>query len=182
LEGEPFARRLYVHIVGRDGIMSTGVNVAAADGVGVMSWLACRVSSHVCALPLTGIIETMRPLPIEAFPRAPSFVSGLAVIRGAPTPVVDMRALMGEAAGSVGRLVAVKIKERVVALAVDAVIGVHHLSTTRATALPPLLKNVAGDAVSAVSVRDAELLLFFESARIFPPGLLDGLMSERAAP
>jgi purine-binding chemotaxis protein CheW len=132
----------------------------------------------------------MRPLPLEAFPRAPAFVAGLAVIRGAPTPVVDMRILMGESRGSAGgstagRFITVRIGERtgehIVALAVDAVLGVHQLAGTQVMDLPPLLKSVAGETISAVTSRDTELLLFFETARIFPPGLLETLTKERAA-
>jgi purine-binding chemotaxis protein CheW len=154
--------------------------LSAKKKVGDVSWLACRTASHVCALPLTDVIETMRPLPFEAFPRAPDFVAGLAVIRGVPTPVVSMRALMGEPPGPAGRFVTARINERVVALAVDEVLGVHQLNITQIIGLPPLLKNVAGETISAVTSRDAELLLFFETARIFPPGLVEGLTRERA--
>ncbi len=123
----------------------------------------------------------MRPLPLEAFPNAPPFVAGLTVIRGAPTPVVDMRALMGEPRGRAHRFVTVRINERVVALAFDGVLGIHSLAARDVTGLPPLLKGVAGETLSAVSARDTGLLLFFEASRIFPPGLIDVLISEEHA-
>ncbi len=145
------------------------------------SWLACQTAGHVCALPLGGIVETMRPLPVEAFPKAPAFVAGMAIIRGEPTPVVDMRALMGEPAAASGRFVTVKIGRRVVALAFDTILGVHRLNKTRATDLPPLLKSVADDTISQVTTRDTALFMFFESSRIFPPGLIENLMLEKAA-
>jgi len=158
-----------------------GAKVTAKKSVSAVSWLACRIASHICAMPLTSIIETMRPLPCEAFPRAPDFVAGLAVIRGAPTPVASMRSLMGEPPGPSGRFVTVRITERVVALAVDEVLGVLQLNTARTTELPPLLRNIAGDTISAVTSRDADLMLFFEAARIFPPGIVGELTREYAA-
>jgi purine-binding chemotaxis protein CheW len=157
------------------------MNVTARKSVSAASWLTCRIASHVCAMPLTSIIETMRPLPFEAFPGAPDFVAGLAVIRGVPTPVVSMRALMGEPPGPAGRFVTVRIRERVAALAVDEVLGVLQLNTARTTDLPPLLRNVAGNTISAVTSRDADLMLFFETARIFPPGTIEALTGEHAA-
>jgi purine-binding chemotaxis protein CheW len=135
------------------------------------SWLACHVAAHVCALPLTGIIETMRPLPVEAFPKAPIFVAGVAIIRGMPIPVVDMRALMGEPSVPAGRYVTVKTGNQVVALAFDAVVGVHRVDAAQVTELPPLLKAVAGEAISQVGARDAELLIFLETSRLLPPAV-----------
>ncbi len=151
------------------------------------AWLACRSAAHICALPLAAVTETMRPLPYEPFPKAPPFVSGIAIIRGVPTPVVDMRALMGEqpltsvGSAAAGRFVTVKINSRAVALAFDAVLGVHNLSAGHVIGLPPLLKNVAGETISDVAAKDTDLLLFFEASRIFPPGLIENLMTDEAA-
>lgn len=145
------------------------------------SWLACRAATHTCALPLESIVETMRPLPLEGFPKAPPFVAGMAIIRGIPTPVVDMRALMGEPSSAFGRFVTVRIGNRPVALAFDAVVGIHRLRDITAGELPPLLKNVAGETIAEVSVKDSDLLLFFEASRIFPPGLIESLAVEEAS-
>jgi len=145
------------------------------------SWLACHVAAHVCALPLTDIVETMRPLPVEAFPKAPPFVAGLAIIRGIPTPVVDMRVLMGEPSAAAGRFVTAKLGNRVVALAFDAVMGVHRVDAAHITELPPLLKAIAGDAISQVGARDAELLVFLETSRLLPASLVTLLTAQGAA-
>lgn len=146
------------------------------------AWLACQSAAHICALPLAAIVETMRPMPREAFPKAPPFVSGIAIIRGVPTPVVDMRALMGEPSSQeAGRYVTVRINERVVALAFDAVLGIHTLEARNVMGLPPLLKNIAGETISDVAARDSDLLLFFEASLIFPPGLIESLMDEDRA-
>jgi len=57
--------------------------------------LVCRVVELVCALPLEAVIETMRPLPIDALGAMPPFVLGVSVIRGAPVVVVDAGLLVG---------------------------------------------------------------------------------------
>jgi purine-binding chemotaxis protein CheW len=146
------------------------------------AWLACRSAAHICALPLAGVVETMRPLPCEPFPKAPPFVSGIAIVRGVPTPVVDMRALMGEPpATAPERYVTVEVNNRIVALAFDAVLGIHTLDAGHAIGLPPLLRNVAGETISDVAAKDTDLLLFFEAARIFPPGMIEALMAEKEA-
>src|ERR1700733_14675484 len=96
--------------------------------------LLFRVRARLCALPLAHVVETMRPLPVEAMAGAPRCVRGLAIIRGAPIPVVDVAELLGE--GSVqtdtgtrsqpaARFVAVKVADRGIALAVDGVLGVR---------------------------------------------------------
>lgn len=139
------------------------------------AWLMCRAGAHVCGLPLRNVIETMRPLPVERLQRAPKFVEGLSVIRGTPTPVVHMRLLMGEAPAPSARVVTVRTGDHAVALAFDAVLGVQTMEETQTTALPPLVKNVADDVVTAVTTRDSALILFLETARILPPAVLADL-------
>jgi purine-binding chemotaxis protein CheW len=36
----------------------------------------------------------MRPLPIKPIAGTPGFVRGVSIIRGAPTPVIDLKALL----------------------------------------------------------------------------------------
>jgi chemotaxis signal transduction protein len=52
------------------------------------------VGARQCAFPLHLVAETLRPLPIEPVAGTPSFVRGMSVIRGKPTPVVDLKALL----------------------------------------------------------------------------------------
>ncbi len=123
----------------------------------------------------------MRPMPYEPFQKAPPFVRGLAIIRDLPTPVVDMRVLLGEMSlEDPGRFVTVRVNERMIALSFDAVLGVHVLDAARTFGLPPLLKNLAGETVSDVAARDGDLLLLFEASRIFPPGMIESLLAEAA--
>ena len=56
--------------------------------------LVVMVGSRACAFPLHHVAETMRPLPIKRVAGTPGFVCGVSVIRGTPTPVVDLKALL----------------------------------------------------------------------------------------
>ena len=59
------------------------------------SALVVQARAQACALPLSEVVETMRPLPISPMSGWPSFVPGIAVVRGRPTPVVDLGLLLG---------------------------------------------------------------------------------------
>jgi CheY-like chemotaxis protein len=66
--------------------------------------------ARACAFPLHHVGETMRPLPIKPLAGTPGFVCGVSVIRGTPTPVVDLKALLenSEHSPSFGRFVTLK--------------------------------------------------------------------------
>lgn len=134
----------------------------------LQSLLACRAGGRACALPLEHVIETMRPLPIEPIADAPSFVRGVAIIRGGPVPVVDCAALIAGTATPATRFVLARVGDRRVALAVDDVLGVVSLPRARLGELPPLLRDAAGEAIAAVGTLDARLLLVLETGRLLP--------------
>jgi purine-binding chemotaxis protein CheW len=139
--------------------------------------LVCRIPGAVCALPLERVVETMRPLAVESLSGAPSFVRGLAIVRGAPVPVVDAAALLGAADGCPRRFVIVRAGIRRVALAVDEVVGVRALPWEQLDRLPSLLRDAAADVVARIGTLDDELLLVMESTRLIP----DGAWMPRAA-
>lgn len=119
--------------------------------------------------PLGHVAEAMRPLPVEQVGGTPGFVRGVSVIRGVPTPVVDLKALLdGELSGTWGRFVTLKFGERRVALGVDAVVGLSDLDQDRLSELPPMLEGVAAHLVEAIGSRDAQLLLVLRAARLVP--------------
>ncbi len=132
------------------------------------SALLVRAGARVCALPVESVLETMRPLPVATLPGAPSFVRGVAIVRGEPVPVVDLDAFLGSAApGPVARFVTVRAGPRVVALAVHGVLGVEALTISSANA-PPLLACANAAAVEALASRDGDLLVVLSAARIVP--------------
>src|SRR6266849_4746571 len=88
--------------------------------------LAIRAGARICVVPISDVVEIMRPLPIEAWSGAPDGVRGLSVIRGAPVPVVDLGRLLGASSNCLStRFVAIRVRERQVALAVEAVLGIR---------------------------------------------------------
>ena len=135
------------------------------------SCLLCRVGGMLCALALEHVEETMRPLPVEPLAGVPSFIQGLAVVRGIPTPVVDTALLLGGAAShprQPTRFVTVKAGTRRVALAVDTVVGVVAIPSSSVDALPPLFENAGLTAIDTIGVLDAELLLVLHHTRLVP--------------
>jgi purine-binding chemotaxis protein CheW len=143
--------------------------------------LVCRVQARRFALPLAYVVETMRPLPIESLPHAPFFVSGLAIIRGAPVPVIDTARLLGASPSPMSRFVTLKTGTRQVALAVGEVLGVQTIPRASLQALAPLLQEASADAVAAIGVLDAELLLVLHHAHWVPDDLWAVLDAREAA-
>jgi len=134
--------------------------------------LLCRARARLCAVPIEHLAETMRPLPVAPFAGAPSFVCGLSLIRGTPTPVVDVGALLGDGEPPrAARFVSVRTGQRHVALAVEGVLGIRELAAESLSELPPLLGDVGRAAVAHIGALDAELLVVLEAARLVPESL-----------
>src|SRR5436853_466591 len=103
--------------------------------------LFCRVNTRLCALPLESIVETTRPLPCEPVAGTPAFVLGLSVIRGVAVPVVDAGQLLSGQRSAPSRFVVLKVGDRRVALAVEAVVGVRSVGALALQDLPPLVRS-----------------------------------------
>jgi purine-binding chemotaxis protein CheW len=142
--------------------------VAALD-----RFVLCRVASGSCAFPVQQVIETMRPLGVVPVAGAPPFVRGVAVIRGAAVPVVDVASLMGNAESRPTRFLTMRGGDRCVALAVDAVVGVREFPSHLASSLPPLLSGTASTLVASIGVLDATLLALLNVARVVPDDVWD---------
>jgi purine-binding chemotaxis protein CheW len=130
--------------------------------------LVVKVQSRVCALPLTHIIETMRPLPVEPIAGMPSFVRGVCLIRGAPTPVIDLGVLLGTPGAAVSRFVTVRLGDRQVAICADVVIGIHHIDEATIVRLPPILRDASNDIVEALGTLDAQILVVLRASWELP--------------
>lgn len=145
------------------------------------SWLLCRAGTLLCAIPLEHVVETLRVLPIEPVSGAPGYVRGLCIIRGAAVPVVDAGLLLGDQPTRSERLITIRTGSRTIALAVETVLGISAIGEETCTALPPLLRDAASEAIAAIGTLDAELLIFLRATRIIPPELLDRLAVDGAA-
>lgn len=140
--------------------------------------LVFRTKELFCALPLASVAEIMRPLRVKALEGMPPFVKGISTIRGAPVPVVDTGSLLDGGESFPKRLIALKIADRRVALAVDEVLGVRALPAETMQDLPQLLQEAGGDVVEAIGAFDAELLLVLRGARIVPDSVWAGVGSQ----
>ena len=161
--------------------MQDALTVRAAE---ISPVIVVLVGARACAFPLHHVAETMRPLPIKAVAGTPGFVRGVSVIRGTPTPVVDLKALLenSENSPSYGRFVTLKLDDRRVAIGVDSVVGLRNLDSAQLGALPPLLRDVTADLIESFGTCDAQLLLVLRAARIVPDEVWTTLAESEAAP
>src|SRR3954447_12598170 len=97
---------------------------AGEEGAGVAA-LVFRAGPLLCALSLDEVIETMRPLETRPLAGTPSFVRGISVLRGVPTPVLDVSRLLGGGPGEIDRFVAVRTERGAVALATGPILGIR---------------------------------------------------------
>ena len=154
------------------------MNGAHEDG----GFLMCRIGSLVGALALKDVRETMRPLPVVPLAGAPSYVLGLAIVRGFPVPVVDAsRLLNSTASASPSRFVSLRLGERTASLAVDAVLGTRSLSRGALSESSPLVKQLGSEFVSTMGALDAQLLLVLETARMVPDTVWNAIQAAEAA-
>jgi purine-binding chemotaxis protein CheW len=144
--------------------------------------LVCQIGKRICALPADRVGETMRPLLLTPIPEAPRHVLGMAVVRGEPLPVLDLRLLLGDAseatatvkgsaAFKANRFITVKSQSghgdhASVVLAVDQVEGVRRLPKSALHRMPTMLQGDLPQLVSAVSPQDTELMLILDSVRL----------------
>jgi purine-binding chemotaxis protein CheW len=108
---------------------------------------------------------------VEAIAGVPSFVRGLAVVRGVPIPVVDAGSLLSGVAAHPTRFVTMKAGDRRIALAVDSVVGVVEIPRGTLEAVPPLFQDSGLDVISAIGTLDADLLLVLQGTRLIPEEL-----------
>ncbi len=136
------------------------------------SYLIALVGGKRLALPLRDVIEVMRPLPISKLAGAPPSVLGAAVVRGAPVPVVDAGALLGETGPrACTRFVSLRVGGRRAALAVDGLAGVRSVDEAALSGMPPLLRDSLDGVARAIGSLDEELLLVLQAGRIVPEGV-----------
>ncbi len=141
-------------------------------------FLICHSGQRICGFPLRYVVETMRQLPVETLPDMPSFMAGVSIIRGATVPVVNLDRLLGETDARVTRFVSVKVASRTVAFAVAGVLGVEYLSMDGQNTdsdLPPLLGEIDSGIVTAIGIRDADLLSLLEVSRLIPESVWQNL-------
>jgi purine-binding chemotaxis protein CheW len=142
------------------------------SGLAVHHVLIARVGTLACAIPVELVVETMRPLPVEPLGHRAEYVRGVAVIRGAPTIVIDAALLFGQAsktsAGARSRFVVVRTAATKAALFVDSVSEVRAIAQAELAALPPLARAARSDVIAAIAAVDSKLVVVLEATKLVP--------------
>ncbi|MEU4237041.1 chemotaxis protein CheW [Actinoplanes sp. NPDC026619] len=133
-----------------------------------MSALVFRAGPLLCALRLDEVIETMRPLETQPLAGTPPFVLGISVLRGVPTPVIDVARLLRGGKGEAERYVAVQTERGAVALATGEIIGIRTVDASTTGGHPALLGGRSSRLVAGVGTLGAEPLLLLQSMRAIP--------------
>ena len=142
--------------------------------------LIFRTGAHVCALPVSKLVETLRPVPVKPLAGVPAAVRGVAIVRGAPVPVLDLAALLG-GEGSCSRFVIVRTgEEHRIALAVDEVLGIRSIDPTLWSELPPLLRDACPGVVESIGTLDREALLVLGTGALVPDGVWESIARQEA--
>jgi purine-binding chemotaxis protein CheW len=81
--------------VSRAAGQAPGGDAAGAAEAVELSLVCFRMGGEEFALSIMRIREIVRPLRVVRVPRAPSFVEGVANLRGQVLPVIDLRARLG---------------------------------------------------------------------------------------
>ena len=117
----------------------------------VITALVFRAGPLLCALPLTEVIETMRPMETLPLAGSPTFVLGIGVLRGVPTPVIDVSRLLGGGpCGDPQRFVTVRTERGAVAMATGAVLGIRTIDTAQTGGHPALFGGASSSLVAGV--------------------------------
>jgi purine-binding chemotaxis protein CheW len=144
--------------------------------------LVFSTGTRLGALPVQHVVETMRPLPIEPWSGAASFIDGVAVVRGNAVPVVNVEALLTGTRGAVGRFITIRAGDRCAALGVASVVGIRSSTQLDRGELPPLLLDGhLADVVASLGRLDAQLLLVLRTGSLVPPEVWAGFAGREAA-
>ncbi|MBN9416671.1 hypothetical protein ABS71_21700 [bacterium SCN 62-11] len=140
-----------------------------ADVVEVQKFLLCRLGTSWCALGLQGLGEVMRPQPVDPVAGLPEFVDGLAIIRGAPLPVINLpKLLCGSASDACDqeRFVTAQSDGQQLALRVDEVAGIVPLDSDTWTRLPSLMDGLQSNHLSALGSHQGHLVMLLRRANL----------------
>ena len=141
--------------------------LAPAPVAGVVA-LVFRAGPLYCALPLDEVVETMRPLPTRPLAGTPPYVRGLTILRGAPSPVIDVTRLLTGVDGDVARYVAVRAGRGPVACATGTVLGVQHVEVEPPEGPSALFTGATKALIAAVGTIGTDPLLLLRSIRAVP--------------
>lgn len=145
-----------------------------------VSLLVVRAHSLSCAFPVEAVSEITRALPLRGLARGPAYLRGASLIRGQPTPIIDLAVLLGgEALARPARYVVLRANSPV-AVAVDAVSGVRVTRRDSLGALPRLLNFAGGEHVRSLLSLDGDLVPVIASAFVLPAEVWNEVREQEA--
>ncbi|GAA2688997.1 chemotaxis protein CheW [Actinoplanes palleronii] len=144
-----------------------GETLAPALDAGLVA-LVFQAGPFFCALPLDEVIETMRPLPTRPLAGTPPYVRGLTILRGEPSPVIDVTRLLTGVTSEIDRYVAVRAGRGPVACATGPVLGVRTVRASPPEGPSTLFTGASRSLVAAVGTLGTEPLLVLRSIRTVP--------------
>jgi purine-binding chemotaxis protein CheW len=121
------------------------------------------LDEQLYALPLQAVVKVIHAIEIRHLPKAPEIISGIINVKGQIIPVVDIRKRLELAKHEIDpddRLVIADTGKREVAILVDTVTGIRHLTPTQqaeAKKTLPFAKYIKG-----VAKIDDELILIYD--------------------
>ena len=135
------------------------------------------------ALYLSAVERVVRAVEITPLPKAPEIVLGVINVQGRILPVLDIRKRFRLPACEISvddRFIIARTARRMVALAVDSVVGVHKLteremvSAKEALPFAQYLKGVAKVEINLVLIHDLDQFLSLDEERILDTALVKG--------
>jgi purine-binding chemotaxis protein CheW len=146
--------------------MAQGGQTAEDRAVG--NALVFRAGTLLCALQLADVIETMRPLAVRPLAGTPPYVRGVTIMRGLPTPVIDVARLLGDEQIDAERFLAVRTERGPVAFAVGPILGTRAAEAAGPGQHPALLSGASSRLIAGVGMIGTEPLLLLQSMRVVP--------------
>ncbi len=139
--------------------------------------LLFRAGVSLCALPLEVVLETMRPLPLQAVGHNPHLKICLSVIRGRLCPVIDLARYFEHSAVSTRWLLVSVSPDRNVALAVTSVEGVFQVPSETLVEKPLLFEGVSAELTQAIGRLDGELFSLLQTGSLLSESDWESLQS-----
>ena len=125
------------------------------------------------AIDILSIRQIVRPQAIRRVPRAPTFVHGVIDLRGQIIPVLDLGRRFGletDEGSRAAKLIIVQCQERLLALLVDRVLGVHRVGPEDLHPTPQWITGPEAAVFSGLCRRDGHLVLILDLSALLSLG------------